>query len=59
MQNHEGARDCYKKAAELDPTNEAFARNLAIAEQAVQADASSQQPSNPLAGLCEAWNLSQ
>ena len=51
MQQHESARDCYKKALELEPGNEGFARNLTIAETALSSAA---QPaaSNPFAGLC-------
>lgn len=33
LNKHRDARDCYKKAVELDPENASFRNNLAIAEQ--------------------------
>ena len=44
-------RDCYKRALELEPDNEGYARNLSIAEEKLAS--TPQQAANPLAGLCE------
>ena len=31
--DHESARECYRKALELDPTNQSYQNNLEISEQ--------------------------
>lgn len=33
LTDHESARECYRKALELDPTNQSYQNNLEIAEQ--------------------------
>ncbi len=33
MNDHIRARDCYRKAVDLDPTNESYRNNLLIAEE--------------------------
>ena len=33
LKDHHRARECYKKAFELDPGNESYKNNLAIAEE--------------------------
>ena len=33
LNDHQRARDCYKKAIELDPENESYKNNLRIAEE--------------------------
>jgi len=35
LNDHHRARECYKKAAELDPSNDSYKNNLAIAEEKV------------------------
>jgi tetratricopeptide (TPR) repeat protein len=35
LNDHHRARDCYKKAVELDPQNESYRNNLRIAEEKV------------------------
>ncbi len=32
LNDHEGARECYRKALELDPDNQSYQNNLEIAE---------------------------
>ena len=33
LNDHESARECYRKALELDPDNQSYQNNLEIAEQ--------------------------
>lgn len=35
LNDHHQARDCYKKAVELEPDNESYRNNLNIAEEKV------------------------
>lgn len=47
LNDHHRARDCYKKAAELDPSNESYTTNLSIAEEKI----AELERSDPLAAL--------
>lgn len=47
LNDHYRARDCYKKACELDPGNDSYKNNLAIAEEKVR----EAERGNPFAGL--------
>ena len=47
LNDHHRARDCYKKAAELDPNNESYTTNLSIAEEKI----AELERSDPLAAL--------
>jgi len=49
LNDHYRARDCYKKATELDPSNESYANNLSIAEEKVR-EMERQDPLAALAG---------
>ena len=37
--DHESSRECYRKALELDPTNQSYQNNLEIAEQKLREEA--------------------
>ena len=47
LNDHYRARDCYKKACQLDPSNDSYKNNLAIADEKVR----EAERSNPFAGL--------
>lgn len=49
LNDHYRARDCYKKATELDPSNESYISNLSIAEEKV-GEMERQDPLSALAG---------
>jgi small glutamine-rich tetratricopeptide repeat-containing protein alpha len=49
LNDHYRARDCYKKAVELDPSNESYINNLSIAEEKVS-ELERQDPLSALAG---------
>lgn len=49
LNDHHRARDCYKKAVELDPANESYRSNLSIAEEKVT-ELERQDPLSALAG---------
>lgn len=49
LNDHYRARDCYKKAVELDPNNESYVNNLSIAEEKVS-ELERQDPLSALAG---------
>ena len=36
LEDHESAFECYRKALELDPSNQSYQNNLEIAEQKLQ-----------------------
>lgn len=39
LNDHESALECYRKALELDPTNQSYQNNLEIAEQKLKEEA--------------------
>ncbi|XP_074641725.1 small glutamine-rich tetratricopeptide repeat-containing protein alpha-like [Tubulanus polymorphus] len=48
---YENARECYKRASELDPGNETYHMNLRAAEQKLEEINLTDTPSNPPAGM--------
>lgn len=49
MNRHKEARDCYKKALDLEPANESFKNNLEIAEaKLAEAGGNASGNQNPL-----------
>lgn len=38
LNDHQQAKECYKKAVELEPDNESYKGNLAIAEEKLQSE---------------------
>jgi tetratricopeptide (TPR) repeat protein len=39
LNDHESAMECYRKALDLDPTNQSYQNNLEIAEQKLKEEA--------------------
>lgn len=52
LSEHQRAKECYQKALELEPDNDSYRSNLAIAEEKLQSEPQQQQqPGNAFGGF--------